>query len=191
MLFSGGELKDATGGATVRRSDRPVTCVTVDSRTVAEGALFVPLAGERVNGHAYIGEALSRGASAVLVESLERAGNAALKETLAAAENVTIVEVANTLSALQDLARYHMARYPHVVRIGITGSSGKTTTKELVGSIFSLFAPTAVSKGNLNSEIGVPLSAFQVTQGDEYAVFEMGINHPGEMDILASNRMRR
>jgi UDP-N-acetylmuramoyl-tripeptide--D-alanyl-D-alanine ligase len=110
-------------------------------------------------------------------------------ERLAAAigqADVTCVVVGDPLAALQDLARYHLARFPRLFRIGVTGSSGKTTTKELIGAVLAAFAPTMVSAGNLNSEIGVPLTAFSVTAAHQYAVFEMGINHPGEMDVLAS-----
>ncbi|HTP59424.1 MAG TPA: UDP-N-acetylmuramoyl-tripeptide--D-alanyl-D-alanine ligase, partial [Spirochaetia bacterium] len=95
------------------------------------------------------------------------------------------VAVADTLAALQALARFHMGRIPSVTRIGITGSSGKTTTKEILGAILTRAAPTAVNEGNLNSEIGLPLACFAVGSGHRFCVFEMGMNHAGEMGVLA------
>ena len=79
-----------------------------------------------------------------------------------------------------------------VTRIGVTGSNGKTTTKEILGAILGRAAPTAVNEGNLNSEIGLPLACFGVGSGHRFAIFEMGMNHRGEMDVLADivRRMR-
>jgi UDP-N-acetylmuramoyl-tripeptide--D-alanyl-D-alanine ligase len=185
-LMTLSDIARGTGGVTLRRGRRPVTSVVIDSRAGRECSLFVPLAGERVNGHDFIPQALERGASAALVgigywrENMERLAE------LFARRDVSCVVVDDTLAALQDLARFHLAQFPGLFRIGVTGSSGKTTTKELIGAVLSKFAPVMVSEGNLNSEIGVPLSAFAVRPGHRFAVFEMGINHPGEMDVLAS-----
>ena len=96
-----------------------------------------------------------------------------------------VITVSDTLAALQDLARLHLRRLPPMTRVGITGSNGKTTTKEIIGAILSLAAPTAVNEGNLNSDIGLPLACFAVRAEHRQAVFEMGMNHPGEMDVLA------
>jgi UDP-N-acetylmuramoyl-tripeptide--D-alanyl-D-alanine ligase len=185
-LFTLSEIARGTGGVAVRRSHQPVRGVDIDSRVARGLCLFVPLAGERVDGHRFIPDALDRGASAVLV-SLRywREHKDMLCGHLARADAAGVV-VDDTLTALQDLARYHLDRFPDLFRIGVTGSSGKTTTKELLGAVLARFAPVMVSEGNLNSEIGVPLSAFAVTAAHRLAVFEMGVNHPGEMDVLAS-----
>lgn len=91
----------------------------------------------------------------------------------------------NGLTALQNLGKNYLERFNTLVKIGITGSSGKTTTKEMLASILSVRHNTAANVKNLNSEIGVPLTAFRVHGDHEYAVFEMGTNHPGEMAVLA------
>ena len=86
--------------------------------------------------------------------------------------------------ALQKLAEYYRSKFNNLFVIGITGSSGKTTTKELTASILARKAPTVMNKGNLNSEIGLPLSVFSIRDYHRYGVFEMGMNRSGEMDIL-------
>jgi UDP-N-acetylmuramoyl-tripeptide--D-alanyl-D-alanine ligase len=95
------------------------------------------------------------------------------------------VLVEDTLTALQRLAAEHLRQLKDLTIVGITGSNGKTTTKEMLGAILSEHDVTSVSPGNLNSEIGLPLSAFRIRDSHRYAVFEMAINNPGEMDILA------
>ncbi len=184
-LFSPEELVQACGGEFARRSERRITSVAVDSRRVQPGALFVPLAGSRTDGHRFLADALRRGASALLVA--RREWEACRGEALAEAEarGATLVLVADTLRALQELARCHLRRWPRLERFGVTGSNGKTTTKEILGSILAEDGAAVVSEGNLNSEIGLPLAAFRVRYVHRYAVFEMGVNHPGEMDTLA------
>ena len=186
-LFSVTDIARAGGGRIVRASagDIGVTGVAADSRKVAEGDLFVALPGERTDGHEFLGEAASAGAVAFLVaeDQVERRSDAWAE--LPGGRGPAVIAVDNTLSGLQRLARFHIARLPSVTRIGIAGSSGKTTTKEIIGSILTREAPTAVNEGNLNSEIGLPLACFSVSGAHRFAVFEMGINHPGEMDVLA------
>ncbi len=157
--------------------------ISIDSRTAGKGSLFVALRGERTDGHRYLGQAVQAGASVLLVSDSFASENGNQCRVLQ--ESADILIVSDPLSALQDLARWHMKGLPGVERIGITGSTGKTTTKEIVGAVLSRFAPTAVNEGNLNSEIGLPLAVFKVDPGHRYAVFEMGMNRVGEMDILA------
>jgi UDP-N-acetylmuramoyl-tripeptide--D-alanyl-D-alanine ligase len=185
-LFTVSELARATGGVAVLRSAKPIRSVSIDSRTAAEFCLFVPLIGERVDGHDFIPEAVARGAAAILVDAGPWRSRGGALAAAAARADVSCVVVGETLGALQALARFHLTRFPAVFRVGVTGSSGKTTTKELIGAVLRRNATTMVSEGNLNSEIGVPLSAFAVTAAHRYAVFEMGVDHPGEMDVLAS-----
>ncbi len=186
-LFSVAEIARAIGGRLVRTSseDAAVTGVATDSRKVAEGFLFVALPGERTDGHEFLGEAAAAGASAFLVSEDRVAAKSSHWVGLPAGRGPGVICVPDTLVGLQSLARFHMSRFPSVTRIGITGSSGKTTTKEILGSVLSRVAPTAVNEGNLNSEIGLPLACFAVEGSHRYAVFEMGMNHRGEMDVLA------
>jgi UDP-N-acetylmuramoyl-tripeptide--D-alanyl-D-alanine ligase len=186
-LFHIPEILRATGGTLVRgRDDVTVFGVSIDSRKTAPGDLFVPLRGERVDGHDFLPAAAAAGACATLVSGAFAHAHGAELAALAAERHLCVVAVEDPLEALQELARHHLTRFPDLVSVGITGSNGKTTTKEMVGAILQQFAPTAVSPGNLNSEIGLPLAAFGVTQDHRFAVFEMGINNPGEMDLLAS-----
>jgi UDP-N-acetylmuramoyl-tripeptide--D-alanyl-D-alanine ligase len=186
-LFSLDEIVRAVAGDIILRPDHAlsVSGVIIDSRKVFPGSLFVALAGEKTDGHRFIGDALASGSVIILVSAKERSALSEKDIRTARDRNAAFVVADDTLSALQALARFHMQKYPNVVRIGVTGSNGKTTTKELIGSILSKSAPTAVNEGNLNSEIGLPLSAFRVNDSHTYAVFEMGMNHEGEMDVLA------
>ncbi len=184
-LFSIQECAEAAGGRRVAGpAGGAVESVSIDSRGVGPGALFVALRGEHTDGHRFLESAAAAGARALLVSDAEAASRSAELADLAA-RGVTVIAVPDTLAALQRLARVHLARLTLEARIGITGSSGKTTTKEILGAILSRAAPTAVSGGNLNSETGVPLACFGVGSGHRWAVLEMGVNHPGEMAALA------
>ncbi len=179
------EIIRATGGEVVALGNKGFAAsVVVDSRQCSRECLFVALPGERTDGHLFIEDALRRGASLTLVNRTFAQENKQKIALLAEKMKAGFVAVPDTLRALQGLARFHMRRLSGVVRVGITGSSGKTTTKDLVGSILGRGASTFVSEGNLNSEIGLPLSAFRVQKSDRFAVFEMGMNHRGEMDVL-------
>jgi len=184
-LFSCNELVSATHGTCMRTGGEHIFHVSIDSREIAPGDLFVPLKGEKVDGHDYLEAAINNGARAVIVGHEEWKARESRLVPLLENRDVICVAVDDTLRALQRLAEYHMRRLKNVFRIGITGSSGKTTTKEIIGAVLAGAASTIINPGNLNSEIGVPLTAFQVNSSYEYAVFEMGINHSGEMDILA------
>lgn len=162
---------------------RPVTEVCIDSRAVGKDSLFVALRGARTDGHRYCSDAVTAGASVLLIsESFARENTDRCEELQRSAD---LIVVPDTLAALQRLARWYMEGFPEVKRIGITGSTGKTTTKEIIGAILSRSVPTVINEGNLNSESGLPLAAFKVRREHQYAVFEMGMNRVGEMDILA------
>ncbi len=184
--FTFATLVSATRGRIVARpaGSEGVRSVTSDSRSVGEGSLFVALPGERTDGHRYLGQAAAAGAAALLVSDAEAAARADELETIAARYGTGIVAVADTLAGLQDLARAHMQSVPRVTRIAVTGSNGKTTTKEIIGAILGRSAPTAMNEGNLNSEVGLPLACCAIAAEHRYAVLEMGMNHVGEMDVL-------
>lgn len=140
--------------------------VTIDSRSVQPGNLFVALRGERFDGHDFISEVAGKGAVAVICEQ--------------ACNNVAIPQlvVASTLDALAQLAVYYRQTITSPV-IAVTGSNGKTTVKEMIYCI--LPKPAHKTPGNLNNHIGVPLSIMQLAPSDRYAVFELGANHAGEI----------
>jgi UDP-N-acetylmuramoyl-tripeptide--D-alanyl-D-alanine ligase len=164
--------------------DLSVTDVQIDSRVCGTNSLFVPLKGERTDGHLFIENAVAAGSSLCFVHRDYYLEHEAFFAKSIAHHRVSFLVLDDPLSALQKLASAHLHNFPGLIVIGITGSSGKTTTKELLGSILSEYEHTAVSPGNLNSEIGLPLSALRIREGHRYAVFEMGMNSPGEMDVL-------
>lgn len=144
--------------------------IEIDSRKVQAGDLFIAIKGEHFDGHDYVADAFSRGAIAALVSHrLEIAGNQLL--------------VADTLKALEDLGKYNRARSNAKV-IGITGSVGKTSTKEMLKLALSVHGKTYATTGNYNNHIGTPLNLANLPLDTEFAVFEMGMNHSGEIEHL-------
>ena len=169
------DISTATGG-TLRwgRPDTLFTSVGIDSRHIAPQALFVPLAGERVNGHSYIPAAVEGGAAGFLFSPSFPGIQP---------DGATGIEVADPLQALQDLATWHRQRLSARV-IGIAGSNGKTTTKELMAQVFTAQRPTRATQGNLNNHIGLPLTLLRAAPEDAFLVLEMGTSGPGELTLL-------
>lgn len=157
--------------------------VCIDSREVVPGALFVALAGENTDGHRFVNAAFEKGAAAALVEQ-SKIAMLGLDE-IAARHNAVLLPCQNTLDGLQKLAAEYLDKFPNLLRIGITGSSGKTTTKEIALSIFKQRKKVIANKGNLNSETGLPLSVFEVRAEHEVGIFEAGMNRHGEIAELA------
>ncbi len=144
--------------------------VTTDTRTIEKGQVFFALKGENFNGNKYALNALEKGASyAVVDEDLE--------------PHDKLIKVDNVLECLQNLATYHRD-FLNIPILAITGTNGKTTTKELISSVLAKKYNLAYTKGNFNNHIGVPLTILSFTQKTELAVVEMGANHPGEIDAL-------
>lgn len=170
----------AAGGKLVNGSDVALSRVETDSRSTGPGALFVALEGERVDGHDFVQAAAKAGASALLVSSSWWTG-AGSKAGL----SCPLIVVSDPLAALQQAAKAWRQRFPKLLRFGVTGSSGKTSVKELLAAIIGVKRHTVRNPGNLNSEIGLPASLLLIRPEHEAAVFEMGINRPGEMDLLA------
>ncbi|HJX61255.1 MAG TPA: UDP-N-acetylmuramoyl-tripeptide--D-alanyl-D-alanine ligase [Dehalococcoidia bacterium] len=152
---------------------RPFTRVTIDSRQAQADDLFVALPGERHNGHDFIAHAVAGGATGVLAEHLPTG----------LPPDVTLFRVANSLAALQALAAYWRARHELKV-IGITGSLGKTTCKELTAAVLTSAFAVLKSEANLNTEIGLPLTLLQLRPDHQRAVLEMGMYGPGEIRLL-------
>ncbi len=158
-----------------------VKSITIDSRTAGPGALFVALSGAERDGHDFVTEAFQKGAACALV-STKHAHR--IKAKLEGTHQGSLIAVEDPLSALQLMARVHVAEHSSVRRIGVTGSCGKTTTKEMIAAILSSLGKTAKTPGNLNSEIGLPISVFEIDNETEFGVFEMGVDHVGEMDRM-------
>jgi UDP-N-acetylmuramoyl-tripeptide--D-alanyl-D-alanine ligase len=178
--FTGAELTAIAGGRARTRSDRLVLGGAVDSRAVEPGNLFVALPGEHVDGHAYVDAAIEAGAAAALV------ARPVPDDVLTRAEGrATIVEVADPLAALQALASAWRTRFDPLV-VGITGSIAKTSTKEAVATVLSAAMPTLRNEGNLNNEIGLPLTVLRLRAEHRAAVLEMGMYVGGEIRDLAA-----
>jgi len=178
--FTADELGAATGGRWIGASACPAEGVCTDSRTVAEGSAFVALRGERFDAHDYLGQAAAAGAACAVVsaEWAARAG-AALPPGL------PLLAVPDTLAALGAIARAHRARF-HVPLVAVTGSNGKTTTREMLGAILRTRGPVLKTEGNLNNEVGLPLTLLGLEAGHWAGVVEMGMNHAGEIARLAA-----
>ena len=187
------KLADALEALTGLRIDNAAAVITeaaIDSRQVIPGALFVAIPGERVDGHDYIAEAFRRGASFALIQqdvdasfrTLDLRGGLKTDSPLDVNPPLCL-RVDNTLSALQQIARFWRRKLDlHV--IGITGSVGKSTTKEVVAEVLGTRYRTLKSPGNLNNEIGLPLTILRLGSGYERAVLEMGFYVPGEIAFL-------
>lgn len=148
-----------------------MSCVTTDSRNCPEASLFFALKGENFNGNAYAAKALEQGAAYAVIDEP------------AYALNNRFILVDNTLKALQQLAREHRIALGKPI-IGITGTNGKTTTKELTAAVLSEKYNVHYTKGNLNNHIGVPLTLLQMTDKHDIGIIEMGASHPGDIKEL-------
>lgn len=163
----------------------------VDSRHVIPGALFVAIKGERTDGHAYVTEAFKNGAHLALIEKAIDPSVPVVDLTTPLDANYSFpnppfaLKVGNTVDALQKIAAFWRNRF-NVRVIGITGSVGKSTTKELTAELLSKRFRTLKNQGNLNNEIGLPLTLLRLGPGYECVVLEMGFYEPGDIDLLCS-----
>ena len=176
-MFSTEEIARATGGAIIGSAAGGATGVSTDSRTVQAGQLFVALRGEKFDGHHFLAAAASRGVQVCLAEE------ARLVDT-GVPQGMTVIAVSDSLRGLGDLAAWHRGRFALPV-VGVTGSNGKTTTKEMLAAILALTGPGLKTAGNLNNLIGLPLMLFRLTSQERWAVLEMGMSELGEIDRLA------
>ena len=145
--------------------------ICTDTRKIIPNSIFFCLKGENFDGNLFVYEALEKGAKFVVTENKNLS------------ESINIIVVDNVLDTLQQLAAYHRSQLDIPI-IGITGTNGKTTTKELISSVLSKKFNTAFTQGNLNNHIGVPLTLLSITKEHEIAVVEMGANHVGEIEEL-------
>jgi UDP-N-acetylmuramoyl-tripeptide--D-alanyl-D-alanine ligase len=174
--FTHREILEATSGTAVGKLPARFEAVSTDTRTIAKGSLFVALKGEAFDAHDLLDRAQEAGAAAAVV----RKGGGGK-----APQGFPLVEVDDTLVALGRIARAHRRRF--AIPLGaITGSNGKTTTKEMIGAILSARGPSLKTEGNLNNEVGVPLTLLRLEKSHTGAIIEMGMNHPGELARLAA-----
>jgi len=152
-----------------------VTVICTDSRALKAADLFLALRGPKFDGHSFVNEAAHRGAMGVIVET----------PPAEIPPGFVVIQVADTLAALQQIAAEYRRTLPLQV-VAITGSNGKTSTKDLVASVLSERFRVAKTEGNLNNHIGLPLTILNAQRSDDFGVFEIGMNHPGEIAPLAA-----
>jgi UDP-N-acetylmuramoyl-tripeptide--D-alanyl-D-alanine ligase len=175
--LTGDELAVITGGTLLTRSDRLIRGGAVDSRAIEPDNLFVALPGEHTDGHAFVAAALAAGAAGVLVARAPDPADFA-------GADATVVLVDDPLAALQAVASNWRNRFDPLV-VGVTGSIAKTSTKEAVAAVLGAAMPTLKNEGNLNNEIGLPLTVLRLRAGHRAAVLEMGMYVGGEIADLA------
>ena len=171
-----GEILEVTGGTLlggVQDLSISVRAVDTDSRAITPDALFIPLMGDRFDGHAYIGQALEQGAAGTLTGH----------ELGDYSRDKFYILVPDTMLALGDLAAYYRSKFD-VKIVAVTGSVGKTTTKDMVASVLDQRFSVLKTQGNFNNNIGVPRTLFNLDSSHQAAVIEMGMNHLGEIDYL-------
>jgi UDP-N-acetylmuramoyl-tripeptide--D-alanyl-D-alanine ligase len=184
---------EAITGEKPHGDDRIIRDAVIDSRQTTPESLFIALPGEKVDGHTFVSEAFARGANVALIErevsedythlDLRNAWNP--EEQLEIGNSPICLLVDNSLEAMQQIARF-WRRQLEVKVIGITGSVGKSTTKEVAAEVLNRRYSTLKSPGNLNNEIGLPLTLLKLSSNHERAVLEMGFYVPGEIDFLCN-----
>ncbi|MFT8327759.1 UDP-N-acetylmuramoyl-tripeptide--D-alanyl-D-alanine ligase [Gluconobacter oxydans] len=171
VLWNSADLRAATGGTL--NADVQVTGISIDTRTLTPGDLFIALRGETSDGHAHVQQALNKGAACALVHDT------------AGLDDPRLLIVPDTMTALVDLGRYARARFRGKV-VAITGSVGKTTTKDMLKVALSAIGPTHAAVASYNNHWGVPLTLARLPQDARFCISEIGMNHVGEIAPLAS-----
>ena len=173
------EIIQATSGELISGDpESMVEGVSTDSRTSKKDMLFIALKGEKHDGHDFLDQAIEAGCSALIISKESGSINALAKN-----RGVAIIKVEDTVKALHSLASYYLSLF-NIHKVGVTGSTGKTTTKEMLYWILSEKYKTVRSIGNFNNHIGLPLSVFNIEEDTEAVIFEMGMDRPGEIHTL-------
>ena len=149
-------------------------CITTDSRDCPKGSIFLALKGASFNGNLFAEQAIEKGCAYAIVDD---------QEVYEKAKNSHLILVKDCLQTYKDLAREHRRQF-NIPVIGITGTNGKTTTKELIAAVLSQKYNVLYTQGNFNNDVGVPKTLFRLTKEHEIAVIEMGASHPGDIKTL-------
>ncbi|MFW5995699.1 MAG: UDP-N-acetylmuramoyl-tripeptide--D-alanyl-D-alanine ligase [Halanaerobiaceae bacterium] len=170
------QIAGAVSGRLLQGSgDEIISSVCIDTRKLQEDDMFIALQGDRHDGHNFLQEAVEKGASALLVS----------REDVDISSSLPIILTGNTTEALQDLARFHRQCFPELTVVAITGSVGKTTTKDMLAGILSREYQVLKTSGNLNNHIGVPLTLLELEGDEDFAVLELGMSSIGEIRLLS------
>lgn len=165
------QLQEATQGEWLHGNipQGAIKRILTDSRHAEVGDVFLALKGERFDAHDFVAQVATQGCQIAIVERPIDV-------------DIAQLVVKDTRLALGDLGAYRRKQNAHLKVIALTGSSGKTTTKEMLGSILSRLAPTLITRGNLNNDLGVPMMLLELRKEHQYAVMELGASHQGEID---------
>jgi UDP-N-acetylmuramoyl-tripeptide--D-alanyl-D-alanine ligase len=174
VKFTQSELKKWTSGTWSTDRNTKIKTISIDTRKIQKDEAYLAICGDNFDGHAFIEQAISKGACAIIAEKANQSISC----------YVPVLQVENTKQALGDIARNYRIKLNTPI-VGITGSSGKTTVKEMVAAILATTYEIKYSQGNLNNDIGLPLSIFQLEKTSQYGIFEIGTNHPDEIRYLA------
>ena len=179
LVLSAGSIASAVGGRLVAGDgERTIDGFSIDTRTLAPGDLFFAIRGERLDGHAFVADAIRRGACGAIISD-----RAAISSAEDRGSSGVFILVGDTIEALQTLGRY-VRRASGAAVVAVTGSAGKSTTKEITAELLSARYRVFRNRGNLNNHIGLPLSLLELRAGPEVAVVEFGMSHAGEIHTL-------
>lgn len=181
-MFTINEILKATNG-TLLNCDKEVCLngISTDSRNVKKEELFIAIKGPKFDGHDFLNKAKENQSSALLLNQMWVKSNGDMIKRL----DLPVISVENTVAALGNIASFHRRRF-NIPVIGVTGSNGKTSAKEMIAAVLGLRFNVLKSKGSFNNDIGVPLSLLELNSSHEAAVLEMGMNHKGEIRSLCS-----
>ena len=176
---------EASLGAQLKGDDLDLARVSIDTRTLQPGDVYVAIRGDQFDGHRFISDAIAKGASAIVADKhFDVNANGIAKDSASNFASTPVLHVEDTRHALGGIASLWAAGH-QVPTIALTGSNGKTSVKEMLASILGQVGPTLATHGNLNNDIGVPLTLLSLTSEHQYAVVEMGANHVGEIQTLS------
>jgi UDP-N-acetylmuramoyl-tripeptide--D-alanyl-D-alanine ligase len=168
------EIRDAVSGKIIQGDPKKeINKICIDSRKISAGDLFIGIIGERFDGHIFINDAVKKGTKAIIVD-----------RSIKAYPGVAIILVKDTTKALQDLSHYYRLSFNNLKIIAVTGSAGKTTTKDMIASILKTQFKVLKTQGNLNNYYGLPLSLLSLNGNEDIAVLEMGMSQLGEIKLL-------
>lgn len=182
-MFTIEEINSAVKGIIIYNNNKIIDNVSINSNDIKYNTLFIPILGERFDGHDFICDAIKNGCNAVLIGSNYTNKDNFIEECKK--NDVSVIEVNDTLKALQDLAHYNRIKNKNTKVIAITGSNGKTSTKDIIYDVLKYDYNVLKTEGNLNNHIGLPLTLLKLNNHD-ICILEMGMNHFGEIETLSN-----
>ena len=176
-LFLNDLINRTNGKALNFTENKKINNISIDTRTIKENDVFVAIEGKSLDGHNFIPEAINKKASVIIYSK---------QDIDTSNKSIVFIKVKDTSLALEQIAKHYKEKFKNVFTVAITGSNGKTTTKEFIASIFKQKDVTLNNEGNFNNRIGVPLTVFKLTEQHKYAVIETGTSEFGEIEALSN-----